>query len=402
MRKTIFIVIIVMLFGALALAACASLFIPRTGGSSQSAQQTQVMGTVSAALTQQAFETLVAQATQGVQITPAVTATLTVPVQNTPNPTVVVATPLPTSIPSATATQIVLPCNAAGFVKDVTIADGTEVAAGAKFTKTWRLVNNGTCTWTSAYDLVFVDGTAMGAPATVALTGNVRPGEMADLSVDMVAPTTGGSYKGSWLLRDENDKTFGLGGSKNPFWVSIKVSAYKSDAIPTAIGAYDFVAALCQATWKSNGGLVTLPCPNVGQNEEDWAAVQMNPLLEGKIQEDERAIWMHINTANNWMQAFYPAYTVKKNDHFFGYVGCLNSSIACDAVFSLDYRIDNGDIVNLGKWTESADGKYTKIDIDLSQFEGKNVSLILGATNRNASSAIDLFWMDPSIRNITP
>ena len=402
MRKTFFIVVFVMMFGALAMAACASLFIPRTGGNSQSAQQTEVMSTVSALLTQQAFETLVAQATQQVQVTPSATATQPAPVQITPSQTVVVATQVPTAVPTATATQIVLPCNAAGFVKDVTVADGTEMAAGAKFTKTWRLVNNGTCIWTSAYDLVFVDGSAMGAPATVALSGNVRPGETVDLSVEMVAPTTGGSYKSSWLLRDENDKTFGLGGSKNPFWVSIKVSAYKSDAIPTAIGAYDFVSAICQATWKSNAGMVTLPCPNVSQKEEDWAAVQLNPLLEGKIQEDERAIWMHINSANDWMQAFYPAYTIKKYDHFFSYVGCLNSSPACDAVFSLDYRIDNGEVVNLGKWTETADGKFTKIDLDLSQFEGKNISFILGVTNRNASSAIDLFWMDPSIRNIAP
>jgi len=400
MRKTFFIVVFVMMFGALTMAACASLLIPRTGGTSQSAQQTEVMSTVSALLTQQAFETLVAQATQQVQVTPSATATQPAPVQITPSQTVVGATPVPTAVPTPFPTQIILPCNAAGFVKDVTIADGTDLAAGAKFTKTWRLVNKGSCTWTSAYDLVFIDGSSLGAPATVALAGNVRPGETVDLSVEMVAPTTDGSYKGSWLLRDENDKTFGLGGSKNPFWVSIKVSAYKSDAIPTAIGAYDFVSAICQASWKSNAGMVTLPCPNVSQKEEDWAAVQMNPLLEGKIQEDERAIWMHINTSNDWMQAFYPAYTVKKNDRFFSYVGCLNSSTACDAVFSLDYRIDNGEVVNLGKWTETADGRYTTIDIDLNQFEGKNITFILGATNRNSSSAIDLFWMDPSIRNV--
>jgi len=400
MRKTFFIVVFVMMFGALTMAACASLLIPRTGGNSQSAQQTEVMSTVAAVLTQQAFETLVAQATQQVQISPSPTPTQPAPVQITPIETVVVVTQSPTAVPSPTSTQIILPCNAAGFVKDVSIADGTELAAGTKFTKTWRLVNNGTCTWTSAYDLVFIDGSAMGAPATVPLAGNVRPGETVDLSVEMVTPSTGGSYKGSWLLRDENDKTFGLGGSKNPFWVIIKVLAYKSDAIPTAVGAYDFVSAICQASWKSNAGMVTLPCPNVSQKEEDWAAVQMNPMLEGNIQEDERAIWMHINTSNDWMQAFYPAYTVKKNDRFFGYVGCLYSSNACDGVFSLDYRIDNGEIVNLGKWTESADGKYTTIDIDLNQFEGKNITFILGATNRNSSSAVDLFWMDPSIRNV--
>jgi hypothetical protein len=42
------------------------------------------------------------------------------------------------------------------------------------------------------------------------------------------------------------------------------------------------------------------------------------------------------------------------------------------------------------------------MDIDLSQFEGKNFTLILGATNKNASGAIDLFWLVPSIRNPAP
>ncbi len=404
MVKRFFLLVFVLIIGALALAACGSFLISKTGADSVSARQTEVMSTVSALLTQQAFETLVAEATQPAPATPApgATNTPTAPIQITPSATTVFVTAIPTTVLTATATQIVLPCNSAGFVKDVSVPDGTEIAAGAKFTKTWRLVNSGTCTWTTAYDLVFVDGSAMGAPAAVALTGNVRPGETVDLSVEMVAPASGGAYKGSWLLRDANDKSFGLGGGKNAFWVSIKVSAYKSDAVPAAIYPYDFTAAICQATWKSNAGMVTLPCPNVSQKEEEWAAVQLNPLLEGKAQEDERAIWMHINSPNDWMQAFYPASVIKKGDHFIAYIGCLNSSAACEAVFSLDYRIDNGEVINLGKWTESLDGKYQKVDIDLSQFEGKAISLILGATNKNSSSAIELFWLVPSIRNITP
>lgn len=403
MGKRIFIVIVVMILGVFTLAACAGI-LGGKGGDSLSAQQTQVMSTVSAALTQQAFQTLVGGATQEVQVTPSpqIPDLQVIPTQVSVSPTVGVITEEPTVAPTATPTTISLPCNAVGFVKDVTVPDGTELTAGAKFTKTWRLINNGTCTWTSAYDLVFVDGSVMGAPAAVALKGDVRPGEMVDLSVDLVAPAAGGVYKGSWMLRDASDKNFGLGGSKNPFWVSIKVSAYKSDPLPTAIYPYDFAAAICLASWKSNAGIVTVPCPEISQREEEWAAILMNPLLEGKVQEDERAIWMHINNPEDWLQGFYPASVIKKNDHFIAYVGCLNSNTKCDAVFSLDYRIDSGDVQNLGKWSETLDGKYTKVDIDLSQYEGKNLSLILGATNKNASGAVDLFWLVSSIRNVAP
>ncbi len=170
MVKRFFLLVFVLIIGALALAACGSFLISKTGADSVSARQTEVMSTVSALLTQQAFETLVAEATQPAPAPPAPGATNTqaAPIQITPSATTVFVTAVPTTVPTATATQIVLPCNSAGFVKDVSVPDGTEIAAGAKFTKTWRLVNSGTCTWTTAYDLVFVDGSAMGAPAAVA------------------------------------------------------------------------------------------------------------------------------------------------------------------------------------------------------------------------------------------
>ena len=46
-------------------------------------------------------------------------------------------------------------CDQAQFVSDLTAPDGAAFAPGAAFTKTWRLANIGTCTWTSAYNLVW-------------------------------------------------------------------------------------------------------------------------------------------------------------------------------------------------------------------------------------------------------
>ena len=50
----------------------------------------------------------------------------------------------------------------AQFVADVTVPDGTRYDPGATFTKTWRLKNIGTCTWTTSYTLVFDSGDADG------------------------------------------------------------------------------------------------------------------------------------------------------------------------------------------------------------------------------------------------
>ena len=57
----------------------------------------------------------------------------------------------------------------ASFVKDVTYADGAYVAPGQSFSKTWRIRNTGTYTWTTNMALVFVGGDQMGASPCVYL-----------------------------------------------------------------------------------------------------------------------------------------------------------------------------------------------------------------------------------------
>ena len=71
----------------------------------------------------------------------------------------------------------------------MTIDDGTEISAGEPFQKIWRLKNVGSCTWTSAYDLVFDSGTQMSAPDSQQLTTEtVDPGQKIDIAVNLVAP----------------------------------------------------------------------------------------------------------------------------------------------------------------------------------------------------------------------
>jgi len=128
------------------------------------------------------------------------------------------ATPTLTAMPSATTP----PCNKAEFVTDVTVPDGTDFSPFETFTKTWRLRNAGTCTWTTAYRVVFDHGDQMLAPDSVPLTSSVPPGSTIDVSVPMEAPGTPGNYKGYWKLRDAGGVLFGLGASGDlPFWVEI-------------------------------------------------------------------------------------------------------------------------------------------------------------------------------------
>jgi hypothetical protein len=141
-------------------------------------------------------------------------------------------TEMSTAIPTgtATATPGEGDCDKATFVADVTVPDDTVFDPGDSFTKTWRLRNAGTCAWTSAYALVFVDGRQMKGPDSAPLSGSVNPGQTVDLSVQLVAPNATGTYRGDWMLRNPEGETFGLGSDADrPFFVQIVVGESSED-----------------------------------------------------------------------------------------------------------------------------------------------------------------------------
>mmetsp|Transcript_26651 Transcript_26651/g.60969 ORF Transcript_26651/g.60969 Transcript_26651/m.60969 type:complete len:654 (-) Transcript_26651:521-2482(-) len=92
---------------------------------------------------------------------------------------------------------------AARFVADVSIFDGTQMPAGTKFTKIWRLKNVGEVAWPAGTKLLFVGGDQMSAELTVPIDDEskiVMPGEEVDVAVDMIAPKELGRYLGYWRL----------------------------------------------------------------------------------------------------------------------------------------------------------------------------------------------------------
>ena len=111
--------------------------------------------------------------------------------------------------------------NQASFVSE-TIEDDTVVPSGQPFTKSWTLQNKGTCTWNSNYALIFVDGDQLGAVSPFPIGVNVPPGEELTVAVPMTAPAAAGTYRGDWLLRDDDGQNFGLGSDgDDTFWVQI-------------------------------------------------------------------------------------------------------------------------------------------------------------------------------------
>ena len=132
-------------------------------------------------------------------------------------------TPYPTYTPYPTQTTV--PCNAAKFGTDVTIPDNTKMSPGQSFTKTWRIINAGSCTWTTAYKVVFVSGNQMNGTSPFAMPKNVEPGQSVDISVNLTAPNTAGTFTSNWMLQTPSGAKFGLGAGNAPFYVTIIVDA---------------------------------------------------------------------------------------------------------------------------------------------------------------------------------
>ena len=114
---------------------------------------------------------------------------------------------------------------AAAYPKiDITVNDDTEMTPGQEFTKVWRIVNVGTCTWTPDYQVVFFSGEQMDAPSKIPLGETVAPNQSVDIRVDMIAPNEPGTYQGNWKLQNTNGDLFGIGPhGESPFWVRIVV-----------------------------------------------------------------------------------------------------------------------------------------------------------------------------------
>ncbi|MFZ3070501.1 MAG: NBR1-Ig-like domain-containing protein [Anaerolineaceae bacterium] len=207
------------------LSACGTQAIPTTV---EDVVATKVVETMQAQATLDMAETLIARMTQQAipTSTPTIAPTLTPAISATLFPT---ATQIPPTVvyvppqPAATSTPVKL-CLQATFVKDVSVPWGTKMHPGEDFTKTWQFQNTGSCTWTTEFDIFYVSGEQMSPVAVVDFPSTVKPGGTVDISIAMVAPTTAGTYTGSWIFADQGANRFGTGADgKGAFSVRIVV-----------------------------------------------------------------------------------------------------------------------------------------------------------------------------------
>jgi len=163
---------------------------------------------------------------------------------------VVEAVPTATSTPEARPTNAPGCTNKAAFVADVTIPDNTSVNAGAAFTKTWRISNAGTCIWASDYTLSYYSDERMGAPDSVPLA-ITYPGQTLDLSVDLTAPSSVGTHRGNFVIKNAEGLIISVD-EDSRLWLIINVVS--AAVVPTATATSAPSTAIPTNTSASSSG----------------------------------------------------------------------------------------------------------------------------------------------------
>lgn len=105
--------------------------------------------------------------------------------------------------------------------------DGTLMSPETPFTKTWQIKNESNCTWDTSYKIVFYDdgnSDMLGGSYYYNLQ-SAAPGQVIDISLQLVTPKDDGNYKGKWKLQTPDGLFFGVGQYSEPFYVDIVVDS---------------------------------------------------------------------------------------------------------------------------------------------------------------------------------
>ena len=274
--------------------------------------------------------------------------------------------------------------------------DGSYFGPLNNFSQTWTVKNTGTSTWTTEYDLVFINGTRMTDKKVFPITSAVKPGNTLTLKINLTAPETPGTYRGNWMLRNKSGDLFGSGPEADQ---AMTVEIQVLNVNPAA--RYDFILNRCNASWWTGKGGISCDGPVI--HSTGFVVVQPIPTLENG-RSDRPILWVHPNNLiDAYLSGKYPAMTIKEGDHFRAKVGCMDGFTKCKITFQLLYQIGKKPVETLGSWTEVYGGGITDIDLDLSPLVGEKVNFILKVRcSNNQPASAQGFWMIPRIVYVQP
>jgi hypothetical protein len=282
------------------------------------------------------------------------------------------------------------------YVSDITIPDGTVLAPGVAFLKTWRAQNIGTCDWEDGTQLVFTDGEQMRGPAAVSVPAT-SPNDTADISVNLTAPATPGRYVGRWRMRSPDGTIYGS------LTVVIVIPATPTvtptalptpTEVPTMTELYNFHDKASTASWSSISGTLTFPGAETDARGfvkfQDYQKLDDGTVYRTVL--ETHPTWV----TGGFIQGVYTVGEIRSGDRFRAKVGLLYGEEATVGAVTFIVKGGNGTI--LGSFGDTRDGAIVSIDLDLTPIVGKTNQIILRVEANNPDAAQDwACWVNPRL-----
>lgn len=204
------------------------------------------------------------------------------------------------------------PCNVAhpGRPMDITVPDETQFTPGEYFSKTWRLVNAGSCAWTENYAAVWFSGDDLGVVRVLPVQGTAIPGTSMDITVEMVAPQQPGVYQSNWKLRSDRGELFGIGPEgDSPFWVRIVVVPVETETpTPAPPEATDTPLVY------SGGFFSLMPTDGVDLDNAALNQLEEDDLRLERVEDETNLPVLLIQPVNGARLAFFGLTAPEQND----------------------------------------------------------------------------------------
>ncbi len=198
----------------------------------------------------------------------------TLPPEDTPTPAPTATIAPPENAPDCT--------NSGKFISDVTIPDNSEVNSGETFTKTWRVQNTGTCIWWEGYSVTHYSEGSFSAPESAPLP-RTNPGQNADVSIDLVAPSVAGFYRGNFVIQNPEGLPMEIEGDSR-LWLIFNAVDNGTTVVEATATAEENETASCDFTLEGTRRDGVFAAVNTYRVEEELTPYAMNQELSDAAQ----------------------------------------------------------------------------------------------------------------------
>jgi len=272
--------------------------------------------------------------------------------------------------------------------------DATPAQPGAALGRTWHVRNSGTCTWTTEYALIPVEGDSFGLDP-IPLEASVAPGAETNLQIILTAPSAPGWFSGGWALQSPEGGLLGAG--SRPLRVRVNVGSIPVE--PTAL-VLSMPDQMCSARWMAASPTRTgrlLPCP--GYDRDRGGSITRNdaPRFSTGALDDEPALILHPpDEEDSLISGSFPSYAVQPGDQFRVVLGCGADASGCAARFQLNVR-EGEKLLPIGEWLVTEADSPRNLVIDLTFLAGHTVEFVLGVDADGEGAPDATVWLQPRI-----